>query len=121
MKIVPYIYELQEVMDASEVIVARSGAATVAEIANLAKPSILVPLPNVSHNHQQYNAEVLQNVGAAKIIQNSELNANILNQEIIEILSRDNLDKMGRAAKTIAIENSVSKIYEEIKGVIKNY
>ena len=57
-KVVPYIYELQEVMSACEIMLCRSGAITITEIANLGKPSILVPLPNVSHDHQQYNAEV---------------------------------------------------------------
>ncbi len=61
-KVVPYIYELQETMCAAEILVCRSGATTITEIANLGKASILVPLPNVSHNHQQYNAEVLEHV-----------------------------------------------------------
>ncbi len=65
-RIVPYIYELQEVMCASEILVCRSGAMTITEIANMGKPSILVPLPNVSHNHQQYNAEVLEKVRSCK-------------------------------------------------------
>ena len=46
------------------------------------KPSILIPLPNVSNDHQMYNAKVLENVGAAKIIKNDELNGEILNSEI---------------------------------------
>lgn len=45
-------------MNCVDVIVARSGAMTITEISNLGKPSILVPLPNVSHNHQLYNAQV---------------------------------------------------------------
>ena len=60
-------------MNSVDIIVARSGAMTITEISNLGKPSILVPLPNVSHNHQLYNAKVLENVEAAKIILNDEL------------------------------------------------
>lgn len=73
-RIVPYIYELSEAMDSSEIIVCRAGAMTITEITNLGKPSILIPLPNVSHNHQQYNAEVLEKHNAAKIINNEYLN-----------------------------------------------
>ena len=73
-------------MEASEIVISRAGAITVTEIANIGKPSILVPLPNVSHNHQQYNAEVLQKAGAAKIIQNDELCAENLHENIIEML-----------------------------------
>lgn len=117
-KIVPYIYELQEVMSASEILVCRSGATTITEIANLGKPSILIPLPNVSHDHQQYNAEVLEKIDAAKIIKNAELNASILNEQIGKILEKDTLKKMGENAKKIAIVDAQDRIYEEIKKLL---
>ena len=61
-KIIPYIYNMEEVMNVSNLIVSRSGAMTITEIANLGKPSILIPLPNVSGDHQLYNAKVLENI-----------------------------------------------------------
>ncbi len=120
-KIVPYIYEMEEVMNVSDVIVARSGAMTVTEISNLGKPSILIPLPNVSNDHQLYNAKVLENVGAAKIILNDELsNQNILNSTIEKIiLDKDNMKKMGEKALTMATKNVEDKIYKEIKLLVK--
>lgn len=118
-KIVPYIYELQEVMEASDILVSRAGAITITEIANLGKPSILVPLPNVSHNHQQYNAEVLENVGASKIIKNDELTSEILAKQIDEILGSGKLDEMGEKAKSVSLGNVREKIYEEIKELVK--
>ncbi len=118
-KIVPYIYELQEVMSASEILVCRSGAITITEIANLGKPSILVPLPNVSHNHQQYNAEVLEKVGAAKIIQNEEMSANLLHETIEEMLIKCDLEKMGENAKKVSVKDAQEKIYVEIQKLLK--
>ena len=120
-KIVPYIYEMEEVMNVSDVIVARSGAMTVTEISNLGKPSILIPLPNVSNDHQLYNAKVLENVGAAKIILNDELsNQSILNSTIEKIiLDKDNMKKMGEKALTMATKNVEDKIYKEIKLLVK--
>lgn len=115
----PYIYELQEVMSACEIMLCRSGAITITEIANLGKPSILVPLPNVSHDHQQYNAEVLENLDAAKIIKNSELLAEKLNDEITEILSNGLLQRMGENAKKASVPNVQDKIYKEIKELVK--
>lgn len=106
-------------MDASEIILSRAGAITVTEIANLGKPSILVPLPNVSHNHQQYNAEVLEKIGAAKIMKNEDLNASILHEQIMNILSKDTLEKMGMSAKSASIQNVEDNIYKEIKKVLK--
>lgn len=118
-KVVPYIYELQEVMSMAEILVCRAGATTITEIANLGKASILIPLPNVSHNHQRYNAEVLEKVGAAKIIENNDLNASILNEQIGKILEKDTLEKMGENARKIAISDSQDKIFEEIKKLVK--
>lgn len=120
-KIVPYIYEMEEVMNISDVIVARSGAMTVTEISNLGKPSILIPLPNVSNNHQLYNAKVLENVGAAKIILNDELkNAQILNSTIEDIiLDKNNIKEMGEKALQLSTKDVENKIYEEIKKLIK--
>ena len=61
-------------------------------------------MPNVSNDHQLYNAKVLENVGAAKIILNDELsNQNILNSTIEKIiLDKDNMKKMGEEALTMA-------------------
>lgn len=107
-------------MEASEIIVSRAGAMTVTEIANIGKPSILIPLPNVSHNHQQYNAEVLSNAGAAKILKNDDSSGFKLHEQILEILNKDMLDKMGEIAKTLSIKDVENKIYKEIRRVIES-
>ena len=78
-------------MNISNIIVARSGAMTITEISNLGKPSILIPLPNVSQDHQLYNAKVLENVGAAKIILNNELKKENLEEEIEKIIKTPKL------------------------------
>ena len=120
-KIVPYIYNMEEVMNVADLIVARSGAMTVTEISNLGKPSILVPLPNVSGDHQTYNAKVLENQKAAKIIKNDELNATILNETIKEIiLDKNKKEMMGNNALKVSTTNVESKIYEEIERLVKN-
>ena len=119
-KIVPYIYNMEEVMNVSDVILARSGAMTITEISNLGKPSILIPLPNVSHNHQLYNAKVLENIGAAKIILNDELEAKKLSEEIEDIiLNKNKLEEMSKKALEKSTTNVEEKIYEEIKKLVK--
>ena len=119
-KILPYIYNMEEIMNISDVIVARSGAMTITEISNLGKPSILIPLPNVSQDHQLRNAEVLQKIGAGKIILNDKLNSENLNQEISEIiLNPTNMKKMGEKAYTKSVKNVQEKIYNEIKKIVK--
>ena len=119
-KILPYIYNMEEVENISDVIVARSGAMTITEIANLSKPSILIPLPNVSNDHQMYNAKVLENVDAAKIIKNDELNGKVLNEEIEKIiLDKERCLQMGRNAFKVSNDNVEEKIFKEIQKLVK--
>ena len=107
-------------MNVSNLIVARSGAMTITEISNLGKPSILVPLPNVSGNHQLYNAKVLEDVGAAKIILNDELSDTELNSKIEEIVLDKNKEiQMSKNSLKVSTNNVENKIYKEIVRVIK--
>ena len=119
-KIVPYIYNMEEIENVADLIVARSGAMTITEIANLSKPSILIPLPNVSNDHQMYNAKILEKVEAAKIIKNDELNGEILNKEIEGIvLDKQKCETMGKNAYKISNKDVEEKIYNEIKKLVK--
>ena len=119
-KIVPYIYNMEEIMNISDVIVARSGAMTVTEISNLGKPSILIPLPNVSGDHQLYNAKVLEKINATKIILNKDLTTDKLNLQIENIINYPQLMKqMGKNAIKVAVKDVENKIYEEIKKTVK--
>ncbi|MCI9064026.1 MAG: undecaprenyldiphospho-muramoylpentapeptide beta-N-acetylglucosaminyltransferase [Clostridia bacterium] len=119
-KVVPYIYNMEEAENISDVIVARSGAMTIAEISNLGKASILVPLPNVSNDHQMYNAKVLENIGAAKIITNDSLNGELLNNTINSIiLDKKVCQEMGKNAMKAATKDVEEKIYNEVKKLVK--
>lgn len=121
LKIVPYIYNMEEVLNSVDLVLARSGAMTITEMAITGKPAIFVPLPNVSNNHQEYNAKVLENAGAAKIILNKDLTPETLQKEINDIIQDPKkLAKMGENARKIAVENVEDKIYEEIKNLITN-
>ena len=120
MKIVPYIYNMEEMMNVADLIVARAGAMTVTEIANLGKPSILIPLPNVSHNHQLYNANVLEKVGAATSVLNDELTGEKLNSEIENIvLNKEKMLNMGKDALKVSVSNVEEKIYNEVKRLVR--
>ncbi|MBQ9297529.1 MAG: undecaprenyldiphospho-muramoylpentapeptide beta-N-acetylglucosaminyltransferase [Clostridia bacterium] len=117
-KILPYIYNMEEIMNVSDLLVCRSGAITITEITKLGKPAIFIPLPNVSQNHQEKNARVLEEIGAAKIILNNELTGNNLEQEIESIiLNSELLLQMGKRANSINIDDVEEKIYKEIKKI----
>lgn len=120
-KILPYIYNMEEVENIADLVVARSGAMTITEIANLSKPSILIPLPNVSNDHQMYNAKVLEKAGGAIIIKNDDLTGDSLNKQIENIvLNRDKLLQMAKNAFKVSNTNVEDKIYEEIKKLLKD-
>ena len=117
--IVPYIYNMEEVLNLADLVVARSGAMTITEVAKCGKPAIFIPFPYATENHQEYNAKVLENAGAAKIILDKDLEYSILNKTIEEIIGdKENMLHMGEKAKSIAIENVEEKIYEEIKRLL---
>lgn len=120
-KIVPYIYNMEEVMNIADLVIARSGAMTITEISIVGKPSILIPLPNVSNNHQEYNAKVLSNIGAAEMVLNNELNETLLSKSIQKLIHHpEKLESMGKMARTIVIENVEDRIYQEISYLITN-
>ncbi len=118
-KIVPYIYNMEEVMNACDLVVCRSGAMTITEISVTGKPAIFIPFPFATENHQEYNARVLEGVGAAKIILDKDLNSEILSSTITEIIKDpDQLARMAKNAERIAIPNVEDRIYEEIRKVV---
>ena len=115
-KIVPYIYNMEEIMNIVDLVVCRSGAMTITEISNVGKPAIFIPFPFATENHQEYNAKVLEKVDAARIILDKNLTADLLNDMIENMVSdAEKLKRMGKNAKNISIENVEEKIYQEIE------
>ena len=118
-KIVPYIYNMEEIMNIADLVVCRSGAMTITEISVVGKPAIFIPFPYATENHQEYNAKVLENVGAARIILNKDLNSEILGNTINEIVNNKILmQEMSKNANKVAMKNVEDKIYNEIKTTI---
>ena len=121
-KILPYIYNMQEVMEMSDLVVCRSGAMTITEIATIGKPAIFIPYPFATENHQEYNAKVLEKVGAAKIILDKELNFTKLNNTINNIVKdTETLKTMGESAKRVARADVEENIYKEICRIVSKH
>lgn len=118
-KILPYIYNMQEIMETSDLVVCRSGAMTITEISTLGKPAIFIPFPFATENHQEYNARVLEKIDAAKIILDKDLTYTKLNATINKMVEdRQKLEQMGQNAKKVAKQDVADKIYREIKKVL---
>lgn len=121
-KVLPYIYNMEEMYALSDLVVCRSGAMTITELAITCKPAVFIPLPSTGANRQEDNARVVENLGGAKVILNSELNKNNLN-EMLKNLTSDlsNLKFMGQNVNKLEIKDVENKIYKEICDVIKKW
>ncbi len=118
-KVVPYIYNMEEIFFAADVVVGRAGAITVSEITALGKAAVLIPSPYVAHNHQEYNARYLEKNGAAKVVLESEVSGKRIYDEISSILKNEGtLKKMQADSKRIGITDACETIYENIKNII---
>ena len=119
-KAIPYIYNMEELMNISSLLVCRSGAMTITEVSIVGKPAIFIPLPSVGANRQEDNALVLKKIDAAKMILNKDVTGSRLSDEICGIIEdREKLIQMGNAAHTIAPSNVEDKIYSEIISLLK--
>ena len=111
---------MDEVMSVSDLVVARSGALTLTELALLGKPAIFIPLPSSTANRQEDNARVFEKEGAAKIILNNEVTKDNLNDMIKEIiLDKNKLKNMSEASKSLAILDVEERIIKEIKRLVR--
>ena len=111
-----YIYDMPTVMAAADVVICRAGAATISEVAAAGKPAIFVPSPNVTDNHQEKNARILEQRGGAVVLRESECTGESLYQETKRLLENpESLAKMGRAVQEMAVPDSAEKIYEIIR------
>lgn len=111
--ITPYIDNMNEAMAAADLIISRAGAISISEITALGKPSILIPSPNVAHNHQETNARLLEQRDAALVITDAELTAQRLADKVDILLDNPTLlYNMGKNARQIGVTNASQKIYE---------
>lgn len=118
-KILPYIYNMEEILNLADLVVARSGAMTITEISRCHKPAIFIPFPFATENHQEYNAKALAKVNAAKIILDKDLTFKVLNDSINEIVNhKEKMKSMGENAAKIEIKNVEEKIYTKIQEVL---
>lgn len=114
-----YIYDMAERMAAADVVINRSGAITLAELAMLGKPCILIPSPNVTADHQYKNAKVLADAGAAVLIKDDELTSERLCKEIEAIIfSPQKQKQMSESISKFAHPNSLDLIIEEAEKLI---
>jgi len=106
-----FIEDMPEAFAGADLVVCRSGASTVAEIAAAGKPAVFVPFPRAADDHQRVNAEALAKHGAAVVVEESKLEGVWLAETIAALLQDpQRLQTMSRAARELAHPNAASDI-----------
>jgi UDP-N-acetylglucosamine--N-acetylmuramyl-(pentapeptide) pyrophosphoryl-undecaprenol N-acetylglucosamine transferase len=114
----PFIYNMPEVLAGTDLIVNRAGASFLAEITSLGLPSILIPSPYVTNNHQEKNARWLEEQGAASVILETELTSERLLDEIDSILTDSGKEAgMRKAARSLGQPEAAELVYKELKTI----
>ena len=120
-EIVNFIHDVGSVYAASDLMLCRAGAITLSELAFMGTPSILIPSPNVTANHQEQNALAFRNSGAAFVLHEHDLNAKMLSETIDDLLSNHAiLNKMSKQAREIAMPDAAKKMVEEVMCLVAN-
>lgn len=117
----PFIYEMPSVMKITDLMVTRAGASTMSEITALEVPSIFIPSPYVTNNHQYKNAMDLVNNDAGIILEEKDLDNNSLVKLIDETINDNKkLLNIKKNLKRFGIKDSGKRIYEILKDLILN-
>jgi UDP-N-acetylglucosamine--N-acetylmuramyl-(pentapeptide) pyrophosphoryl-undecaprenol N-acetylglucosamine transferase len=118
--VVPYIHNMPEVLAAASLVVSRAGAGMIAEFASAGMPSILIPSPNVTNNHQEPNARSVADAGAAVMILEKELTGETLFAAVSSILSDERRrTSMAEAARKLGMPDAARTIAEQLERLIQ--
>ena len=115
-----YINDMPRCLAAADLVISRCGAITLAELKAAGRASILIPSPNVAENHQYHNAMVLENHGAAVVIEEKDLTGELLYQTVKELTEDpEKLRKLSENAAKMAVRDANERIRKEILSLLE--
>jgi UDP-N-acetylglucosamine--N-acetylmuramyl-(pentapeptide) pyrophosphoryl-undecaprenol N-acetylglucosamine transferase len=118
-RISDFIYEMDMAYAAADVVISRAGALSIAELAQVAKPVILVPSPNVAEDHQTKNAMALVNKNAAILVKDVDAKNNLVNETLNLITNENKQADLVNQIKTFAMPNAAELIVDEVIKLMK--
>lgn len=119
-EVVEFIRDMPSAFAQADLIVCRSGASTVSELAAAGRPSILAPFPFAADNHQQHNAEAMRNAGAALLLTDSQMTGQRLFDEVSRLMAnRAELERMAAAAKSLAKPFAAQKAADVLMDLVR--
>ena len=115
-----YIYDMPTAMAAADLVICRAGAATISEITVSGTPAIIVPSPNVTDNHQEKNARVLEKNGAAVVVREQDCDGDTLYETAMALLhDPEKLTSMRKALAEMAVVDATERICDAIRETIR--
>ena len=114
-RVVEYIYDMDIALAAADLVICRCGATTISELCAIGKAAILIPSPNVTDNHQEFNGRAVANIGGGSLVLERELNGERLASEVASMLDSRKFETYATAARTLGIIDATEKIYQLVK------
>lgn len=113
--VAPFWPRMEEAYSAADFAVARSGAASLTELAHFALPSILIPYPHAAEDHQTANARIFEAAGAAEILPESEAVGDVLSQRIQRILAQPGVrEEMAARSAALAPKAAAERVADVV-------
>jgi UDP-N-acetylglucosamine--N-acetylmuramyl-(pentapeptide) pyrophosphoryl-undecaprenol N-acetylglucosamine transferase len=120
-EIVRFITDMPAAFAAADLVVCRSGAGTVSELAAAGRPSVLVPFPFAADDHQTRNAEAMQRGGAALLVRDAELYGEKLFAAVRDLAAASGtLERMGAAARALARPGAAARAADILEETAKS-
>ena len=118
----PYIEDMEAAYSAADLVLCRAGASSIAELSNLGKPSVLVPYPYATGDHQRHNARALVMHEAAMVVEDDRLGEDASSTTILELLHDTvRLEKMGAASRKLAHPDASRQLARQIIILAEKY
>ena len=115
-----YIYDMPVLLNAADVVIGRAGSGTCNELGATGAPCILVPSPNVTNNHQEKNARVLEAAGGAVVMLENEVTAEMMYEKVMELLRDDDRRSgMSQALKGLVRTDSADAICDIVEELVQ--
>ena len=115
-----YIHDMPDCLAAADLVIARAGAITLAELTAVGRASVLIPSPNVAENHQYHNAMVLANHKAAVVIEEKDLTGEKLVSTVSDMLAQPGkLAEMGKNARSLSVDDSLDRIADALMKLVQ--
>jgi UDP-N-acetylglucosamine--N-acetylmuramyl-(pentapeptide) pyrophosphoryl-undecaprenol N-acetylglucosamine transferase len=117
-KLVDFLQQMDLAYAAADVVVSRAGALSISELCIVAKPTVLVPSPNVAEDHQTKNASSLADVNAALMVRDADARETLVD-EVLKLVSDDQrCAAYSTNMKTLAKPNATTDIVNELEKLI---